>query len=132
MAISGVAGNYVNMPMLRIAQFSRSGSRMSVPVRPSQSIFAHYRHIFGTPASHGEKAVPLSRVQLLNRLIDILKTNKSNSGTKMNPTLTSATGTDTLIQQYASKLHQAVSFAPPAFNVLGTNSIAGMIFNTSA
>jgi len=131
MAISAVAGNYVSIPVLRIAQFSYSGSRMSVPMRPSQSIFAHYRHVFGTPAALGEKTVPLSRVRLLNRLIDILRKKKNTTGIKMDISLTNTARADSLIQQYASELHQAMNSAPLAFNALGTNSITGMLFNTS-
>ena len=129
MSFGGAAGQ---ISSLQITRFSRSGHRMSVPVRPSQTVYAQYRHISGTPASTGQRTVPLSRVQILNSLIENLQKMKSNPGYSHEITKTSPGRADALIQQYASELHQAMKSTPVAFGTLGTASGAGMVFNIAA
>lgn len=64
---------------LRIARVFQSGGRVSVPVRPSQTVFAQFRHISGTPASAGENTMPISRLRLLNRIVSMLQARKERS-----------------------------------------------------
>ncbi len=129
MSFGGVAGN---ISSLQISRFSGTGHRMSVPVRPSQTVFAQYRHISGTPASTGQSTVPLTRVQLLNSLINNLQKLKRDPGYKPDITKTSPERADALIQQYASELHQVMKSTPVAFGTSGGASGAGMVFNLSA
>lgn len=130
MAFGSAAGN---ISSLQIAQFSRSGFRMSVPVKPSQTVFAQYRYISGTPASSGQQTVPLSRIQILNSLINNLQKIKNDPGYKSENAVTSPGRADALIQQYASELHQVVKSTPNPFqNFGGGGSGTGMIFNISA
>ncbi|CAD7838625.1 hypothetical protein S1OALGB6SA_554 [Olavius algarvensis spirochete endosymbiont] len=69
---------------LRIVRVSQSDGRVSVPVKPSHTVFAQFRHVSGTPASAGENTVPISRLFLLNRIVSMLQARKkhlvSNSG----------------------------------------------------
>lgn len=44
--------------------------RTQVPVRPSESVYAHLEHIEGIPSR--SEAVPLIKLRLLDRLIDRL------------------------------------------------------------
>lgn len=128
MSFGGAAGH---ISSLQISRFTRSGHRMSVPVRPSQTVFAQYRHISGTPASTGQNTVPLSRVRLLNSLIDNLKKMKKDPAYRPELAKTSPERADALIQQYASELHMAMKSTPEAFGTLGGSS-AGLVFNISA
>lgn len=109
----------------QMARFSESGNRMFVPVKPAQTVYAQYRHISGTPASGGQRTVPLSRVQLLNSLISNLQKIKKSTP----ETSAENNQADMLIQQYARELHQAVKSVPASF---GTGSSAGMVFSLSA
>jgi len=63
---------------LRIARIFQSGGRLSVPVKPSHTVFAQFRHVSGTPASAGENAVPISRLRLLNHIVSILRAGKNH------------------------------------------------------
>ena len=129
MSFGGAAGQ---ISSLQITRFSRSGHRMYVPVKPSQTVFAQYRHISGTPAVSGQHTVPLSRVQLLNSLIDNLRKMKSDPAYSPEVAKTSPERADALIQQYASELHQVMKSTPVAFGTLGSASGTGMIFNLTA
>lgn len=113
---------------LQIARVTSSGHRVSVPVRPSQSVFAQYRHIFGTPASSGQRTVPLSRIQLLNSLINNLQKMKTTDVSKFHGTVSSPERTDSLIKQYAAELHQVMKSMPESFGTLGGTAGAGMVF----
>ena len=129
MSFGGAAGH---ISSLQISRFTRSGHRMSVPVRPSQTVFAQYSHISGTPASTGQSTVPLSRVQLLNSLIDNLQKLKRDPGYSPDMAKTSPERADALIKQYATELHQAMVSSPAAFGTLGGASGKGMVFNLTA
>ena len=129
MSFGGAAGQ---ISSLQITRFSRSGHRVSVPVRPSQTVFAQYRHISGTPASTGQNTVPLSRVQLLNSLIDNLQRMKKTPGYNPDMAKTSPERVDALIKQYASELHQAMKATPVPFGTMGGSSGSGLVFNLTA
>ncbi len=129
MSFGGAAGQ---ISSLQITRFSRSGHRMFVPVRPSQTVYAQYRHISGTPASTGQRTVPLSRVRILNSLIDNLRKMKSDPGYRSEIAKTSPERADALIQQYASELHQVMKSTPAAFGTLGGASGTGIVFKLTA
>lgn len=129
MSFGGAAGQ---ISSLQITRFSGSGHRVSVPVRPSQTVFAQYRHISGTPASTGQSTVPLSRVQLLNSLIDNLQRMKKTPGYSSDTAKTSPERADALIKQYASELHQAMKATPVPFGTMGGASGSGLVFNLTA
>jgi len=129
MSFGSIAGN---ISSLQITRYSRTGHRLSVPVKPSQTVFAQYRNISGIPASSGQSTVPLSRVQLLNSLISNLQKLKHNPDYKTAASGTSVKRADALIKQYASELHQAVTSAPASFGTSVGTSGSGMVFNISA
>jgi len=126
MRFGGVAGH---VSSLQIARFSRSGHRVSVPVQPAQTVFAQYRYISGVPAESGQRTVPLSRVQLLNALIDNLQRMKKDPAYAPESLDASPARTDALIKQYAQELHQAMQSIPESFGTFGGASGAGMVFN---
>ena len=129
MVYGGAAGQ---ISSLQITRFNGSGHRMSVPVRPSQTVFAQFRHISGTPASSGQSTIPLSRIQLLNSLIDNLQRVKQNPDYRPDGINGSPGRTDALIQQYASELHQAMKATPSPFGTMGGVSGSGMVFSLTA
>jgi len=129
MSFGSIAGN---ISSLQITRYSRTGHRMSVPVKPSQTVFAQYRNISGIPASSGQNTVPLSRVQLLNSLISNLQKLKHNPDYKPAASGTSVKRTDAMIKQYASELHQAMKSTPAAFGTSIGTSGSGMVFSISA
>ena len=63
---------------LRIVHILQSNGRVSIPVKPSHTVFAQFRHISGIPASAGENPVPISRLLLLNRIASMLRAKKES------------------------------------------------------
>ncbi len=129
MRFGGAAGQ---ISSLHITRLSGMGGRMAVPVRPSQTVYAQYKHISGRPASAGQNTVPLSRIQLLNSLIEGLKRIKSDPS--YSPELGNVTPerADALIKNYSAEIHQALKSTPEMFGTLSGASTAGMVMNLSA
>ena len=48
------------------------GSRVAVPVSPSAYIYSHFEHVSGVPASEGESGVNISKLKIIDTLIDRL------------------------------------------------------------
>ena len=73
---------YHAFPSIGYAISEAGGGRMSVPVAPSQVIYSHFKHISGTPAPEGTTGVNISKLKILNTLIDQLDRMKSQSMAK--------------------------------------------------
>lgn len=129
MAYGGAAGQ---ISSLLIDRFVVSGHRMSVPVRPSQTVFAQYRHVSGTAAGSGQNTVPISKVHLLNSLIDNLRQVKNNSAYQPVSLEPSREQADAMIRQYSRELHKALTAKPQPFGTMGGVSGTGLVFSTSA
>ena len=129
MRFGSVAGN---ISSLQITRYSKTGHRLSVPVKPSQTVFAQYRSVSGIPASSGQRTVPLSKVQLLNSLINNLQKIKHNPDYKPETSHTSPERADAMIKQYAAELHSAMQASPAAFGSSVGTSGSGMVFSLSA
>ncbi len=127
MYFGSVGGTMSSMQLNRISQ---SGSRVLVPVRPSQTAIAQYRYIGGTPASNGQQTVPLPRIHLLNTLINKLMTRNKNLVPHSIQDI-SPEQTDALLKQYASELHQAIKAVPESFGTFGSSVDVGMLFQFS-
>ena len=53
-------------------------SRMSLPVAPADYIYAQFEHVSGTPAPEGVQGVTISKLKILDTLIDQLQQIKKN------------------------------------------------------
>lgn len=71
------SARYLLSPSLFHAQ--RSG-RTQVPVRPSDSIYAHFDHVEGIPSRH--HTIPLIKVRILDKLIARLAGVQQKTGTE--------------------------------------------------
>ena len=61
-----------------LLQPDRSGKR-SLPVRPSHSYYARFKHVIGVPAGKGSDYVPLHKLRVLDNLISHLIGVRSHS-----------------------------------------------------
>ena len=120
------------IPLLQVGKLSRSGNRYSVPVQPSQTVFAQYRHISGIAARKGQKTVSLTKIHLLNNLISTLQARQSKQSIPSNLSDSSPEQNDALIKKYSTELSRAVKATPVSFGTLGSTASAGMVFQTSA
>ncbi|MCL2209940.1 MAG: hypothetical protein FWC19_07375 [Treponema sp.] len=64
---------YHTFPSIGFAISASGDGRMSLPVAPAQVIYSHFKHISGTPAPEGTSGVNISKLQILNTLIEQLQ-----------------------------------------------------------
>jgi F0F1-type ATP synthase epsilon subunit len=120
---------YQAFPSIGYAISAAGDGRMSLPVSPSQVIYSHFKHVSGTPAPEGTMGVNISRLKILNTLIDQLERMKGQSATELG-TLTEhdENRINALIDQYQKQIKsaQSVSVYTPAAPATGA------LFNIAA
>jgi hypothetical protein len=120
---------YHAFPSIGYAMNAASSGKMSLPVAPSQVIYSHFKHVSGTPAPEGTTGVNISKLQILNTLIEQL--NRMKSQTPANPGIISEQDEkriNALIEQYQKQIKAAQNvgvYAPVA-------PVTGALFNITA
>jgi len=72
----GIVSNNA-FPSIGYAMTATQNGRMSLPVSPNLVIYSHFKHVSGTPAPEGTNGVNISKLKILNTLIDQLEKMKS-------------------------------------------------------
>ncbi|MBN1411522.1 MAG: hypothetical protein JW969_11810 [Spirochaetales bacterium] len=75
--ISSINSRPVFIPNMLKAQ--GPGNKLSVPVRPLVSMYARFKHIVGVPSDNIQSNVPVSKLRILDTLIEKLVANKGSS-----------------------------------------------------
>jgi len=65
------------LPKHRLRLSAAADGRMSLPVSPSQVIYSHFKHVSGTPAPEGTNGVNITKLKILDTLIEQLSKMKS-------------------------------------------------------
>jgi len=120
---------YHAFPSIGYAISAAGSGKMSIPVSPSQVIYAHFKHISGTPAPEGTTGVNISRLKILNTLIDQLERMKGQSAMEMGMLDEhDENRINALIDQYQKQIKaaQASSIYTPAAPAMGA------LFNIAA
>lgn len=112
-----------------------ASGKLYVPVNPSSVIYAQFDHISGVAAKSGQRGVSISKIQILNTLIENLSKIKSTA--KNNPavkeTHLSDEQVDVLIKNYQQQMKQAVSQAQTAqYGLAGAQPQTGALFAIDA
>jgi hypothetical protein len=87
---------------------------MSLPVSPSAYIYSHFKHVSGVPAPEGVKGVTISKLKILDTLIEQLSKMKQQPRPYFG-----ASGEDAekhinaLIEQYESQIRAAQALQAP-------------------
>jgi len=117
------------IPSIGYAITASMGGKTSLPVSPGMVIYSHFKHVSGTPAPEGTKGVNISKLKILDTLIEQLSKMKNQPA----PELSSMSETDekrinALIDQYQKQIKaaQAVSVYTPAAPATGA------LFNIAA
>jgi len=104
---------------------SRDG-RASLPVAPGLVIYSHFKHVSGTPAPDGTTGVNISKLRILDTLIEQLsKMKKQESFDFGNLDGSDEKRVNALIEQYQKQIKaaQSVNIYTPAAPA------TGMLFN---
>ena len=108
-------------------------SKISVPVSPSSYIYSQFEHISGVPAPDGTKGVSISKLKILDVLIDQLsQLKRKGDPAPENKEILSDERLDALIETYEKQLqtayaaHAAMPYKPQP------TAPTGAIFNLVA
>jgi hypothetical protein len=107
--ISGIGNIGATFPSFGYAISVASRGRMSLPVAPSSYIYSQFEHVSGIPAPEGSRGVTISRLKVLNTLIEQLQQIKKNplAALQLSEEKPSDERIDALIEQYENQIRQA-------------------------
>ena len=107
---------------------SAAGSKLYVPVNKSALLYSHFDHVSGVAASSGQNGVSISKIRILNSLIDHLSAIKNEP--KQSITDISDDQADVLIQEYQQQIQQTVK--SNTYVLAGAQPQAGALFQIDA
>lgn len=110
------------------SSFSNAGAKLYVPVSKSALLYSHFDHVSGVAAKSGQNGVSISKIQILNSLIDRLSSIKNQP--KDSITDISNEQADVLIKNYQQQIQQAVKQTP--YILAGAQPQAGALFQIDA
>ena len=105
-------------PSVGYAISAARDGRVSLPVAPGMLIYSHLKHVSGTPAPEGTSGVTISKLKILDTLIDQLEKMKTQSAKDFGEIdETDEKRINYLIEQYQSQIRaaqNAVIYTPAA------------------
>lgn len=114
---------------------SGSRSKLHVPVSPASVIYAQFDHVSGYSASKTQKSVPVSKIQILNALINQLIAMKGTPKAAK-PEIDegmSENQMDMLIKNYQDQIQASVQLAQNSgYGLAGVAPEAGVLLNVTA
>jgi hypothetical protein len=127
MSIGAISNN--SFPSIGYAINASMSGRTSLPVSPGMVIYSHFKHVSGTPAPEGTKGVNISKLKILDTLIEQLSKMKDQPSADLgNLNESDEKRINALIDQYQKQIKaaQAVSIYTPA------SPVTGSLFNIAA
>lgn len=108
-----------------------SPGKVYIPVSRTALIYSHFDHVSGVVASKEQGGVSITKLQILNALIDRLSNIK---GEKIVPKHgTSADEINLLIENYQSQIHNAIESAKEtSYGLAGARPEPGELFSLVA
>ncbi len=106
------AATYLSPTILSVDGIG-AGKR-SVPVRPSFSLYL-FKHVMGVPSRSAQDQVPISKLRVLDNLIDRLVKLRGEKGESVP---VDGRNVDALIQRFQGELHTALRAIAPLFSGL--------------
>lgn len=111
---------------------SGASGKLYVPVNPSAVIYAQFNHISGVAAHEGQHGVSVSKIQILNTLIDNLSRIKAEPVDQRTTKMTNEEA-DALIESYQQQIEQTIQAAKTAPYILsGARPDTGALFSIDA
>ena len=111
---------------------SGGGSKLYVPVKPAYVIYAQFDHVSGVAAKGNQKSVSVSKIQILNSLLNQLISMKKAPQTKMPENMTNDQ-LDALIHNAQSNIKAAVQTAEiTGYGLAGAAPQTGVMFSAQA
>ena len=105
-------------------------SKLYVPVKPSNVIYSHFDHVTGVAAKPNQQGVSISKIQILNSLLNQLISMKNTPKLDVKTEEMSDSQLDALIQSTQSKIQTNVQIAQATgYGLAGAAPKTGAIFS---
>ena len=126
--MTGAIGNYSSIISYGGMANSGAAGKLYVPVSRSALLYSHFDHVSGVAAGNGQQGVSISKIRILNSLIDRLSAIKNQPKESIQDL--SDDQAQVLIEQYQKQLQQTV--AQQSFMLAGAQPMAGALFAIDA
>jgi hypothetical protein len=126
MSIGAISNNTI--PSIGYAITASMSGRTALPVSPNMLIYSHFKHVSGTPAPEGTQGVNISKLKILDTLIEQLSKMKNQPTPELSVSESDEKRINALIDQYQKQIKaaQAVNIYTPA------SPVTGSLFNIAA
>jgi hypothetical protein len=115
------------------SQFSAGANKLFVPVHPSAVVYTQFDHVSGVAARQGQTGVSVSKIRILNTLIDQLVLMKRDKSIQQTPQAASEATIDARIQSYQKEIHSLMKLAQNNPYILpGAAPTNGALFSIAA
>ena len=121
-------GNISNVFSYSNLSSSGAAGKLYVPVSRSALLYSHFDHVSGIAAGSGQQGISISKIRILNSLIDRLSAIKNQP--KDSYTDISDDQADALINLYQKQIQQTVVQKP--YVLAGAQPMAGALFAIDA
>lgn len=127
----------VNGVSLNASSFNYSGivsssghGKLYVPVAQQNVIYAHFDHVTGVAAKPNQQGVSISKIQILNSLLNQLISMKNQPKVNVAPENMDDSQLDALIQSTQSKIQTNIQVAQATgYGLAGAAPEAGAVFS---
>lgn len=130
--VNGISLNANNFNYSGIVSNGGHG-KLYVPVAQSNLIYAHFDHVTGVAAKPNQKGVSISKIQILNSLLNQLISMKNQPKPNISPENMDDSQLDALIQSTQSKIQTNIQVAEATgYGLAGATPQAGAVFSLDA
>ena len=127
--VNGISLNANNFNYSGIVSNGGHG-KLYVPVAQSNLIYAHFDHVTGVAAKPNQKGVSISKIQILNSLLNQLISMKNQPKPNIAPENMDDSQLDALIQSTQSKIQTNIQVAQATgYGLAGAAPQAGAVFS---
>ena len=127
--VNGISLNANNFNYSNVVSSGGQG-KLYVPVAQSNVIYAHFDHVTGVAAKPNQQGVSISKIQILNSLLNQLISMKNQPKLDVKTEEMSDSQLDALIQSTQSKIQTNVQIAEATgYGLAGAAPEAGAVFS---
>lgn len=126
--MTSAIGNYSSIISYGGMSGSGAAGKLYVPVSRTALLYSHFDHVSGVAAGNGQQGISISKIRILNSLIDRMSAIKNQP--KESITDISDDQAQALIEQYQNQIQQTV--AQQSFLLAGAQPMAGELFQIDA
>jgi len=119
-----------SIPSLGFAVNVPAGEKAALPVAPSDLVYSHFKHINGVPAPAGSHGVTISKLNILDILIDQMsQINKTKNPVTGPDPASGEGGLDALINSYMTQIKQSKDANAVMPYITAASAETGSLFN---